>query len=201
MGQRLVLSIENNEKTVANAYYHWSGYTGPAITTLSQILNSTKGHALLKELQRASSDNQAKILAIRLLELTGARLIEEDQHAINQLVTDTPFEQATDRNQGLIQVSDEQITNADQWADMFAGIDYGTETFYADVLFTYAKATLLYPLEYEQEEIDAMPVYDVPLGDIAFDDATDYIDTMRNIIDDRHDFFKQPSGKILSIII
>lgn len=38
MGQRLVVSIENNERMLAKMYFHWSAYTGDALYTTRDIV-------------------------------------------------------------------------------------------------------------------------------------------------------------------
>lgn len=42
MGQRLVIDIEMNGKTLAKVYYHWSGYTSCAIDECVKLINSWK---------------------------------------------------------------------------------------------------------------------------------------------------------------
>ena len=40
MGQRLNIEIINDDKVLANAYYHWAGYTTSAISLTETILHS-----------------------------------------------------------------------------------------------------------------------------------------------------------------
>ena len=42
MGQRLVVDIELNGKTLAKVYYHWSGYTSDAIAECIRLINDWK---------------------------------------------------------------------------------------------------------------------------------------------------------------
>ena len=101
MGQRLNIQIEANnpitDKTVvlANCYYHWSGYTSSAMVLVNEIVNS--GIYNLDILDPVEK-------AIRLLEATGAGLCGDE-------LTDTyyapKYKVATDRNIGLIAVSEE----------------------------------------------------------------------------------------------
>ena len=71
MGQRLVINITDKDgKSLANAYYHWSGYTNSAASTLMDMLDN------YDELKEQYKDK--KELAIRLLEETGAGLNEEE---------------------------------------------------------------------------------------------------------------------------
>lgn len=104
MGQRLnleiVKSINNKDEVLANAYYHWSGYTRSA-NHLANIV--------LEEIQNTDSkimeieDNKLK--AIRLLELTGALITSTEYSYISSLYQNEEFEIASSRNDGLIATS------------------------------------------------------------------------------------------------
>jgi len=66
MGQRLVISVLSGDKLLATAYYHWSGYTGPALEITSEALDKydeLKGKRM-KKLNRA----------VEILWATGARM-------------------------------------------------------------------------------------------------------------------------------
>lgn len=60
MGQRLNLEIKTNDKTLANCYYHWSGYTSSALELTKIILNNLSDKELTQD------------YAVELLKLTGA---------------------------------------------------------------------------------------------------------------------------------
>lgn len=63
MGQRLNIEIKNNEKTLANCYYHWSGYTASSLGLTKQIIEAYKANDDIK------ADVQG---AVALLRITGA---------------------------------------------------------------------------------------------------------------------------------
>lgn len=71
MGQRLNIEIKNSKKVLANAYYHWSGYTGSSLYLTEEIL---------AEISRSPRENfkNDKEYAVALLMSTGAN-IEENQ--------------------------------------------------------------------------------------------------------------------------
>ena len=101
MGQRLNIQIEANDtdtnetKVLANCYYHWSGYTSSAMELVNEIVKS--GMYKLDILDPVEK-------AIRLLEATGAGLAGDE-------LTDTyyahRYKVSTDRNMGLIAISEE----------------------------------------------------------------------------------------------
>ena len=69
MGQRLNIQFENNTGVLANAYYHWSGYTSSAMLLTNKIISSDL-------IDDTSISNKVK--AVKLLELTGAGLTRDE---------------------------------------------------------------------------------------------------------------------------
>lgn len=49
MGQRLTITIKENEKKLASCYWHWSGFTGPAIQLLDKVMQAIKGKRFTTE--------------------------------------------------------------------------------------------------------------------------------------------------------
>ena len=39
MGQRLVISVEKDERKLCNIYYHWSGYTYSALYETQKVID------------------------------------------------------------------------------------------------------------------------------------------------------------------
>ena len=77
MGQRLNIQFEDNTGVLANAYYHWSGYTSSAMLLTNQIISSDL-------IDDTSISNKVK--AVKLLELTGAGLTEMSLMMIFQVI-------------------------------------------------------------------------------------------------------------------
>lgn len=57
MGQRLNIEIKENNKVLANSYYHWSGYTSSALLLTEKILDAIK----------STKHDNSTVMAIRLL--------------------------------------------------------------------------------------------------------------------------------------
>lgn len=116
MGQRLNIEIEENDEVLANAYYHWSGYTSSALEITKIILNN---------LLKVNYENRT-INAVKLLETTGAKLTGNE---ITYILKEIPeankfsFEVATDRNEGLIAVSKEGKQETRDWGEARVTID------------------------------------------------------------------------------
>ena len=120
MGQRLNIQIEANDtdtnetKVLANCYYHWSGYTSSAMELVNEIVES--GIYNLDILDPVEK-------AIRLLEATGAGLAEDE-------LTDTyntpKYKVSTDRDLGLIAVSEKGINETTKWEESRVTINLTT---------------------------------------------------------------------------
>lgn len=123
MGQRLNIQIEmdipdsNESKVLANAYYHWSGYTSSAYELVKMIADSEYWNdncTIMDPVEKA----------IRLLEVTGAGLCPDE-------LTDTyntpKYKLTTGRNSGLIAISEEGINNTVYWEEARVTINLTTK--------------------------------------------------------------------------
>ncbi len=120
MGQRLNIQIEvnytdtNETVVLANCYYHWSGYTSSAMELVNKIVDS--GIYKLDILDPVEK-------AIRLLEATGAGLAEDE-------LTDTyntpKYKVSTNRNDGLIAISEEGTNRVADWEETRVTINLTT---------------------------------------------------------------------------
>lgn len=120
MGQRLNIQIEANDtdtnetKVLANCYYHWSGYTSSAMELVYEMVSS--------DIYRLDILDPVE-KAIRLLEATGAGLSGDE-------LTDTyyapKYKVSTDRNIGLIAVSEEGKKSTVKWEESRVTINLTT---------------------------------------------------------------------------
>jgi hypothetical protein len=94
MGQRLNIEIRKDDKILANAYYHWSGYASSSLKLTSKIL---------KNIDNVNFDNDV-VKAVKLLEVTGAGLTKSELDFLNDNMRNTAFKGAIDRNNGLIAI-------------------------------------------------------------------------------------------------
>ena len=115
MGQRLNIEIRKDNKVLANAYYHWSGYTSSALGLTKKILDS-------KFLNMSSISDKVK--AVRMLEVTGAGLTKNE---FNEEFTTPKYKQALDRNEGLIAISQEGISETQKWEEARVEIHIDTK--------------------------------------------------------------------------
>src|SRR5574344_363439 len=122
MGQRLNIQIEmnipdsNESKVLANAYYHWSGYTSSAYELVKSIADSPYCCE-----DCTFTDPVEK--AIRLLEATGAGLSKEE---FTEAYPEGKYKLSTNRNDGLIAISIEGIQETQHWEEARVTINLST---------------------------------------------------------------------------
>ena len=114
MGQRLNIQFEDNTGVLANAYYHWSGYTSSAMLLTNQIISSDL-------IDDTSISNKVK--AVKLLELTGAGLTK---YEFNDDFPSHLYKESKDRTNGLIAISKEGIEETQNWEEARVTIDLDT---------------------------------------------------------------------------
>ena len=120
MGQRLNIQIEmdipdsNESKVLANAYYHWSGYTSSAYELVKMIADSSIYCLYIQ-------DPVEK--AIRMLEVTGAGLTKDE---FTETYPESKYKLATNRNDGLIAISEKGIEETQKWEEARVTINLST---------------------------------------------------------------------------
>lgn len=128
MGQRLNIEIVDADLNVlANAYYHWSAYTGSAIALTEEII------ALYDEYMDMDSGNNPfdkRDLAIRLLESTGAGINEIEKTRIKNSpeLCKYAIQDCQDRNRGLLAITPEGIKETEDWEEGRVTINIDSET-------------------------------------------------------------------------
>ena len=165
MGQRLVISIMSDGETVANAYYHWSAYTGSAAGLTGQICSC---YRWLKN--ECTSDFE---LAVRLLQGTGAGVSKDEWQNIEETkdsrVNTVELRDCENRNVGILCVTPEGKEDNNRWAEGNVDIDLNRETVSFYVYSSMPKEE--YDAEYAEfydglNEIDDIPLFfDCPIDE------------------------------------
>lgn len=123
MGQRLNIEIKKDDKVLANAYYHWSGYTSSALDLTDEIL---------KNIDNVNFNNDI-VRAVKLLELTGAGLESSEIDNLNKDMKNINFKKAIDRNEGLIAISEKGIKKTQFWEEARVEIHLDTQNIILDI--------------------------------------------------------------------
>jgi len=173
MGQRLVLSVTYKGNELANAYYHWSGYTSPAFTLCNMLY-----HAVGALRDGGEKDNF--LLAIKALEATGAGFDNESYDAtdltlLKVLYPDQTFSFEVDRNQGIISCFPKSRADSFSCGEEFAYFDLADMTFNFDVCCHYD--TLGEVKKYfNDEDLKDIPYYDFTPCNMDYGTFRDFVD-------------------------
>jgi hypothetical protein len=109
MGQRLVVVINSGGKDLANAYYHWSGYSWASLETIMPIIEFLKNNKL---------KNITTLKAIKLLQLTRAELLDSElEYCIKNNIPIKRVWPNINRNNGLIAVSPAEMGQNLYWSE------------------------------------------------------------------------------------
>lgn len=123
MGQRLNIEICDNNTSYANCYYHWSGYTIPALNLTKLCLKS------YRENKHKESSN--KSLAVHMLLDTGAGVVQQDLDKVEEHLRTEAF----DRNCGLISISKAGMEQIRYWQEASVIINIENKTIDISNLF------------------------------------------------------------------
>lgn len=160
MGQRLNIEMYLNGATQATAYYHWSGYTSSALRLTKMILEN----------QEKIQHENATIRAVRLLEVTGAHLTEDEVKEVNRLVPNEDFAIAKSRNDGLIAITNQGIEDTRDWEEGRVEIDLDNQVINFSVIWSDDKENYLEEYEKEEEDYAHMPIVSYAFEAIPFEE-------------------------------
>ena len=161
MGQRLNIEIMSGDEVLANSYYHWSAYTGSALHLTKKIIMAVDIVIGETELEKA----------VRLLELTGAGVNNIERERINSdfasRFANIEFRDCTDRNAGLLAVTEEGIEETRYWEEGRVTIHLDSRTIDFSVFWDTDSES--YEEEYEESAEDIPLVDDFNFYSIPFE--------------------------------
>ena len=166
MGQRLVCTIETNEKTLCNIYFHWSAYTYSALLETKKIIDCIYNH-------KYETEKELLLRLIRFCEENGGgiRGTEDEFEYIQNLYPNQTFK--TDdysRDYGLIALSEQGMADLQSWSecDVYINIDTDEVDFcvYAgyESLDEYIRERKSWDDEFDETELNNIPTFDFSLG-------------------------------------
>lgn len=156
MGQRLNIEIVKNKEVIANSYFHWSAYSISAINMVADIISKFN---YIKKYKVENVKNKDLLLAVRLLESTGAGIEEKNKkQTIKQigLIDDNIIlQECKGRNEGIIDTTKEGIEENRAWEEYRATIDIDKKTVCFEVFSEIDEDELKYFIDegYEVKEI------------------------------------------------
>lgn len=200
MGQRLIISIENNEKMLCKLYYHWSAYTASALYETKKIIDCIYNH-------KNESERELLLRLIRFCEDNGGCIDggcdSEEGKYIQSLYPNETFKDTGNRSYGLIALSEKGMRDMQAFSegDVYINIDTDQVDFcvYAgyETLDEYIEERKSWDDEFDESELNNMPVFDFCLGYFDIKD----IDPILAAIDDIDgDGVIQCDGEICELI-
>lgn len=172
MGQRLVITIEKGNETICSVYQHWSGYTLSAAETLKD---------LCKVINPDDSKEKTILSILRFLEKQGGGIDggkgSDEWKVFEKMFPEESFFENPNRNSGLIDITEEGISNSLCWADETASINIDQRQVYNGTFWC------------DDDDEDDNDEYDDDEDDDNEDDDDEYDD-------DEYDDDELPKAKI-----
>lgn len=195
MGQRLILEIIKDEKALASAYYHWSGYTEPAIEMIRQMITALeKNPAML-------SDTFNTLDAVRLLEVTDARMDAQEIEDLSKQYPNEIFASSVSRNSGIINQTAKGMSNNMDWGEAFGSIDISNKTVTVDTFFEEEDTDeVMEQYDLTIDELNALPSVELNYSDITFEQFATLEQEVHKLLQSGFSMAIQPDGAIVSMI-
>lgn len=142
-----------NGKSLVNAYFHWSAYTHEALFMLQEIIETQEKLDILDEIKNMPLDKKA----IYLLIFIGAGITPEDEYLNVNKYPDI-WIKGTNRNTGLINISEEQKEICRTWEEGRITIDIVQKTFEFNVFFEFSKEEMEEMSETKMNFLKILPI-------------------------------------------
>ena len=194
MGQRLNIEILKGEKLLANAYYHWGGYTSSSIELTKHLINN---------INNSNNIEIDVIYAIKLLESTKAGMTDEEiSYFKNENKIDLKFKECSSRNEGIIAISPEGMNKTRYWEEARVSIDIENKKvkFKAIRLYNTPEQIQEWISDYE-EDINNLPIYYINSFDFTFEEFYTFGNIVLEMIKNKsYEFTNESKTLICSFI-
>lgn len=201
MGQRLVITIENNKKSLAKGYYHWSGYTRSGLITANMAIA-----AFEKSLNRAMEnitllaitdktltpeiikDKIELLTACYMLFATDAGMQmtgeKSEQDAFNEIFPNMNHSVGVNRNEGLVAITKEGMAGLQKWSEADVRINLDTKSVSVAGLFLGIDNNDDEEDENENEDEEVMSI-EGNLDEIPFEDLNQFVEKITTAINNK----------------
>lgn len=167
MGQRLVVTIETNERELCKIYYHWSAYTYSALLETQKIINCIYNH-------KDEAEKGVLLRLIRFCERNGGCIDgggdSPESKYIQYLYPNEVFKKDGSRNEGLIALSEQGMAEMQGYSegDVYINLDTDKVSFHVysgyEDLEEYIEERQSWDDEFDETEMDNIPTFDFCLG-------------------------------------
>lgn len=190
MGQRLVVTIERNEKPIAKLYYHWSAYTGDALYVTRDIIHCIYNH-------KDETDREMLLRLIRFCENRGGGIDGGDDGEAWKYISATyPGEKfksdGISRSNGLIALDEDTMDNMQRCSegDVYINLDEDQVDFCVycgyETLREYVEERKSWDDDFEEFTIDELPRVSYELGYFDVNDVDALIADFESVEDNQN---------------
>ena len=190
MGQRLVVTVERSEKTLARLYFHWSAYTGDALYVTRDIV-----HCIYNN--KEETDEEMLLRLIRFCEdrhggIDGGNKGEAWKYITKMYPNETFKSEGINRSDGLIALNKEDMDSMQSMSegDVYINLDADLIDFCVycgyDTLEEYTEERKSWDDDFEEFTIDECPRVSYDLGYINVNDIDALIKEFENTEDNQN---------------
>ena len=163
MGQRLVVTIERNDNTLAKLYFHWSAYTGDALYVTRDIVHCIYNH-------KDETDREMLLRLIRFCEKRGGGIDGgEGSNAWKYITTTYPGEKFKSEgiscSDGLIAIDEESMDEMQFYSEGDVYINLDEDMINFGVYAGYENLDEYLEIMAEDEDFDGVTLEDIPYID------------------------------------
>ena len=168
MGQRLVINIFADDKSLASGYFHWNAYTGEAAKITKNIVDSFEDTKRIAKCyfyydkdksKEELEELEQRMTAYLLLENLGAGIFsaDDEKKEVTELEKLCPYHNyciGKNRNDGLIALTEDKIKEFNDLAEGTVDFDILYEAAKFDVFETTPKDFFIKINEHEIKEVN-----------------------------------------------
>lgn len=125
MGERLVFKVIKREKRIATLYYHWSGYTSSIYFEAGKLASWLRDNGFTGE----ESIEKTQEMLLHFVQQNGGGV--GDRNTFNEFKKRgiNPMEGGFSRNNGLLDITDTGMREAERWGEHIEEFNLDDETF------------------------------------------------------------------------
>lgn len=182
MGQRLVVTIQKDERDLCKIYYHWSAYSFSALKETQAIVNCIYNH-------KEETEKELLLRLIRFCEENGGGIDgkEEEFKYIQSLYPNETFKKEDySRNFGLIALSEKGMQDLQNWSEGDVTIDIDEEKIYNGV-YCYYETLEEFNEEMQECDDEFEPLTLDDITDIGYDISEIDIEDLDDVIEELRD--------------
>ena len=163
MGQRLVVTIERNEQSLAKLYFHWSAYTGDALYVTRDIVHCIYNH-------KEETDREMLLRLIRFCENRGGGIDGgEGSNAWKYITTTYPGEKfkskEISRSDGLIAIDEDSMEEMQSYSEGDVYINLDEDMINFGVYAGYEHLDEYLEIIEEDDDFEGITLEDIPYID------------------------------------